>query len=78
MFTFANTAVEYFGPFEVRFMRKSLKRRCCLFTCLTTRAVHIENVPSLEADACLAAITDSSREEENPISFSVIWNKIRG
>ena len=54
---FANTGVDYFGPFEVRFMRKSMKRWCCLFTCLTTRAVYVEVVPSLEADACLAAIT---------------------
>ena len=57
VFPFANTGVDYFGPFEVRFMRKSMKRWCCLFTCSTTRAVHIEVVPSLEADACLAAIT---------------------
>ena len=52
---FAKTGVDYFGSFEVRFMRKSMKRWCCLFTCLTTRAVHIEVVPSM--DACLAAIT---------------------
>ena len=57
VFPFANTGVYYFGPFEVRFMRKSMKRWCCLFTCLTTRAVHVEVVPSLEADACLAAKT---------------------
>ena len=57
VFPFANTGVDYFGPFEVRFMRKSMKQWCCLFTCLTARAVQIEVVPSLEADACLAAIT---------------------
>ena len=54
---FANYGVDYFGPFDVKFIRKSMKRWCCLFTCLTTRAVHVEVVRSLEADACLAAIT---------------------
>ena len=57
VFPFANTEVDYFGPFEVRFIRKAMKRWCCLFTFLTTRAVHIEVVPRMEADACLAAIT---------------------
>ena len=54
---FTNTGGDYFGPFEVKFMRKTMKRWCCLFTCLTTRAVHIEVVPSLEAETCLTAIT---------------------
>ena len=57
VFHFVTSGIYYFGPFEVRFMRKSMERWCCLFTCLTTRAVHIEVVPSLEADTCLAAIT---------------------
>ena len=57
IFPFANTGVDYFGPFEVRFMRKSMKRYSCLFTYLTARAVHIEVVPSLEYNACLAAFT---------------------
>ena len=34
-----------------------MKRWYCLLTCLTTRAVHVEVVLSLEAEACLAAIT---------------------
>ena len=57
VFPFSNTGVDYFGPFEVKFMRKTMKRWCGLFTCLTTRAVHIEVVPSLEAETCLTAIT---------------------
>ena len=57
VFPFSNTGVDYFGPFEVKFMRKTMKRWCFLFTCLTTRAVHIEVVPSLEAETCLTAIT---------------------
>ena len=52
---FSNTAADYFRLFEVKFMRKTMQRWCSLFTCLTTRAVHIEVVPSLEAETYLTA-----------------------
>ena len=66
VFPFANTGVDNFGPFEVRFMRKSMKRWFCLFTYLTARAVHFEVVPSLEYDACLAAITRFIARKRKP------------
>ena len=64
---FANTVVDYFGPFEVRFRRQSMKCWCCLFRCLTTKAVHVEVVPSLDADSCLAAITRFIARRGKPI-----------
>lgn len=53
---FTNTGVDCFGPFNIKWMRKSLKRYGCLFTCLATRAIHLEVLGALDADAFMNAL----------------------
>ena len=45
--------IDCFGPFQVKIGRSHVKRYGCLFTCMNTRAVHIEMLYSLETDSFL-------------------------
>lgn len=53
-FTFVG--VDYFGALMVTVGRSQQKRYVALFTCLTTRAVHLEIASSLTADAAVMAL----------------------
>ena len=52
---FTNTGIDYFGPYSVNMFRKSVKRYVLLFTCLVTRAVHLEVTDSFNTDSFLMA-----------------------
>ena len=53
---FTYTGLDFFGPFHVKRGRSIEKVYRCIFSCLTTRAIHIEDVGSLETDAFIQAL----------------------
>ena len=57
VFPFTPNGGNYFGPFAIKFLRRTLNRLCSLFTCLTAKAVHIEVVQTLDTESCLAEVT---------------------
>ncbi|GIY59832.1 reverse transcriptase [Caerostris darwini] len=58
--TFLRCGVDYAGPFQIRASKgrgsKSFKAYIALFVCFTTRAIHLELVTDLSADAFIAAL----------------------
>lgn len=52
---FTYVGIDYFGPLMVKSGRSCVKRYGCLFSCLTTRAVHIEIAHSLTTDSFISA-----------------------
>jgi len=53
---FKYTGLDYFGPLYSTIGRRTEKRWVALFTCLTTRAVHLEIAHDLTTDFCIIAI----------------------
>ena len=53
---FTYSAVDYLGPFRIKDGRKEVKRYDVLFTCMSSRAVHIKTSSSLETDLYINAL----------------------
>ncbi|XP_058445110.1 uncharacterized protein LOC131426420 [Malaya genurostris] len=53
---FTYTGVDYFGPLLVKQGRSNVKRWVALFTCLTTRAVHLEIAFTLSTESCISCV----------------------
>ena len=54
--SFSHVGIDYFGPFNVRQARSTVKRYGCVFTCLTVRAIHIEVAYSMSTDSFLCVL----------------------
>ena len=53
---FSHVGIDYFGPFNIRQARSTVKRYGCVFTCLTVRAIHIEVAYSMSTDSFLCVL----------------------
>jgi hypothetical protein len=66
---FSYVGVDYFGPFLVKRGRSMAKRYGCLFTCLSSRAIHIEVAYSLETDSFVNAFYRFISRRGTPIQM---------
>ena len=68
---FTRVGVDYFGPFMVKRARSEVKRYGCIFTCLSTRAVHIEVSYILDTDSFINALEKFIARQGEP---KEIWS----
>ena len=76
---FSYCGMDYFGPMTVTIGRRHEKRWGVLFTCLTTRAVHIELAASLSTDSAIMALRRMTARRGQPLEiYSDNGTNLRG
>ena len=65
-YLFRNSDIVYIGPFSVAEKKTTEKKYIWLFTCVTTRAIHLETMDCLSADKCITAIRHVKARRGNP------------
>ena len=63
---FTYVGVDLCGPFHVKRGRSTVKRYGCLYTCFTTRAIHVEKLDSLETDSFINGFVRFSSRKGYP------------
>ena len=64
---FANSGVDFFGPFYIEDSKGILEKHYGLiFTCMVTRAVHLESCPDLNTDTFLNAFRSFCSRRSQP------------
>ena len=53
---FYKVGLDFFGPFNVVYGRGNVKIYGCIFTCMSSRAIHLEMLHSLNADAFMNSL----------------------
>ncbi|XP_062713585.1 uncharacterized protein LOC134290455 [Aedes albopictus] len=66
---FSYVGVDYLGPLETFVGRRREKRYVAVFTCLVTRAIHLEVAHNLSTDSCIMAVRRFVRRRGPPVEI---------
>lgn len=66
---FTHCGLDYFGPMTITVGRRHEKRYGAIFTCLSTRAIHLELAASLTADSAIMALQRMTARRGQPAAL---------